>query len=167
LIRFSDGEHYEEIKEDLDNFIRPGVHIESITTDGHKSILKAIKKSMPTLTVQRCLVHIERMCLLWLDDFQSMLRELNSGNLFCYYFKSKPGMITSFGPRNYKVGMIDTKLICKKKLSINKLAGIGILINYCAAHTSLLKEPYPICFTIYPIRQFRTLPIALKGSSAI
>lgn len=31
LIRFSDGEHYQEIKEDLENLIRLGVQIESIT----------------------------------------------------------------------------------------------------------------------------------------
>lgn len=69
LIRFSDGEHYEEIKEDLDNLLRLGIHLESITTDGHKSILKAIKKSLPEVTVQRCLVHIQRMCLIWLTKF--------------------------------------------------------------------------------------------------
>ncbi|MDI9341134.1 MAG: transposase [Sediminibacterium sp.] len=66
LIRFSDGEHYQEIKEDLDNLIKLGVAIESITTDGHKSILKAIKKTVPNVITQRCLVHIQRMCLLWL-----------------------------------------------------------------------------------------------------
>lgn len=69
LIRFSNGEHYNEIKEDLDNLIKLGVHIESITTDGHKSILKAIKRSIPDVLVQRCLVHIQRMCLLWLTRF--------------------------------------------------------------------------------------------------
>lgn len=69
LIRFSDGEHYEEIKEDLENLIKLGVQIESITTDGHKSILKAIKKSLPDALAQRCLVHIQRMCLLWLTRF--------------------------------------------------------------------------------------------------
>lgn len=69
LIRFSDGEHYSEIKEDLDNLIKLGVHIESVTTDGHKSILKAIKKSIPDAVMQRCLVHIQRMCLLWLTRF--------------------------------------------------------------------------------------------------
>jgi transposase-like protein len=69
LIRFSDGEHYEEIKEDLNNLIKLGVQIESITTDGHKSILKAIKKAMPDVITQRCLVHIQRMCLLWLTRF--------------------------------------------------------------------------------------------------
>lgn len=69
LIRFSDGEHFEEIKEDLNNLIKLGVHIESITTDGHKSMLKAIKKSLPDVVVQRCLVHIQRMCLLWLTRY--------------------------------------------------------------------------------------------------
>lgn len=69
LIRFSDGEHYVEIKEDLDNLIKLGIRLESITTDGHKSILKAIKKSLPDVKVQRCLIHIQRMCLLWLTRY--------------------------------------------------------------------------------------------------
>lgn len=69
LIRFSNGENFEEIKEDLNNLIKLGVQIESITTDGHKSILKAIRKSVPNVIIQRCLVHIQRMCLLWLTRF--------------------------------------------------------------------------------------------------
>jgi hypothetical protein len=69
LIRFSDGEHYAEIKEDLDNLIKLGLRLESITTDGHKSILKAMKKSVPDVIAQRCLVHIQRMCLLWLTRY--------------------------------------------------------------------------------------------------
>jgi hypothetical protein len=73
LIRVTDGEHFSEIKEDLDNLIKLGVHMESITTDGHKSALKAIKKSLPDVTVQRCLVHIQRMCLLWLTRFPKHL----------------------------------------------------------------------------------------------
>jgi hypothetical protein len=69
LIRVTDAERYSEIKEDLDNLIKLGVQIESITTDGHKSALKAIKKALPDVLVQRCLVHIQRMCLLWLTRF--------------------------------------------------------------------------------------------------
>lgn len=69
LIRFTDGEHFEEIKEDLDNLIKLGVQIESITSDGHKSILKAIKKAVPDVPAQRCLYHIQRMCLIWLTRF--------------------------------------------------------------------------------------------------
>jgi Transposase, Mutator family len=66
LFRFSDGERYEEIKEDLGNLLNLGLDIASITCDGHKATLKAIKKMMPGVIVQRCLVHIQRMCLLWL-----------------------------------------------------------------------------------------------------
>ncbi|MDN4032072.1 transposase, partial [Chryseobacterium gambrini] len=69
LIRFTDGEHYEEIREDLNNLLRLGVKLESITTDGHKSVLKAINKSDGDIITQRCLVHIQRMCLIWLTKF--------------------------------------------------------------------------------------------------
>lgn len=69
LIRFTDGEHYEEIKEDLNNLLLLGVKLESITTDGHKSVLKAIKKTNGDIIIQRCLVHIQRMCLIWLTKF--------------------------------------------------------------------------------------------------
>ena len=69
LIRFTDGEHYEEIKEDIDNLIKLGIQLESITTDGHKSVLKAIRKSAPGVLIQRCLVHMQRMCLLWLTRY--------------------------------------------------------------------------------------------------
>lgn len=69
LIRFTDGEHYEEIKEDLNNLLLLGVKLESITTDGHKSVLKAIKKTDGDIIIQRCLVHIQRMCLIWLTKF--------------------------------------------------------------------------------------------------
>lgn len=66
LFRFSDAERYEEMKEDLTNLLHLGLQIVSITSDGHKATLKAIKNAMPLVMVQRCLVHIQRMCLLWL-----------------------------------------------------------------------------------------------------
>lgn len=66
LYRFSDGEHYTEIKEDLENLLRLGVQIESVTSDGHKAILKAIKTVLPKAKLQRCLVHIQRDCRVWL-----------------------------------------------------------------------------------------------------
>lgn len=80
LVRFSDSENYEEIKEDLSNLIRLGLEIESITTDGHKSTLKAIKKVLPDVNAQRCLVHIQRMCLLWLTRYPKHIagKELRS-----------------------------------------------------------------------------------------
>ena len=66
LYRFSDGEKYAEIKEDLLNLIKLGVQIESVTSDGHRSILKAVKEVLPEVKLQRCLVHIQRDCRVWL-----------------------------------------------------------------------------------------------------
>lgn len=66
LFRFSDSERYDEVVEDLENLLKLGLQIESVTVDGHKATLKAIKKVMPDVVIQRCLVHIQRMCLLWL-----------------------------------------------------------------------------------------------------
>lgn len=66
LYRLTDGEWYEEIKEDLQNLIDLGVQIESITCDGHKSLLKAIRKVCKHVVLQRCVVHIQRMCRIWL-----------------------------------------------------------------------------------------------------
>lgn len=66
LYRLSNGEWYEELREDLSNLIRLGVDIESITCDGHKALLKAIRKVCKDVIVQRCLVHIQRMCRIWL-----------------------------------------------------------------------------------------------------
>lgn len=89
LIRFTDGEHYSEIKEDLDNLIKLGVQIESITTDGHKSILKAIKVSLPDVITQRCLVHIQRMCMLWLTRYPKHIAGIELRKLVLLLLKIK------------------------------------------------------------------------------
>ncbi len=75
--RVSTGEYAEEITEDLINIMKLGVVIVSITSDGHKGILKGIKganrwikeynrkegTSIQPIVFQRCLVHIQRNCL--------------------------------------------------------------------------------------------------------
>ena len=66
LYRITNGEHYEEIREDLENLLSLGIHIASITCDGHRAILKAVKHTCKEVIVQRCLVHIQRECRLWL-----------------------------------------------------------------------------------------------------
>lgn len=67
LYRLTDGEWYAEMKEDLENLLQLGVNIESITCDGHKSLLKAIRTVCKEVTVQRCIIHIQRMCRIWLS----------------------------------------------------------------------------------------------------
>lgn len=67
LYRLTDNERYEEIKEDLENIRALDICIESITCDGHRAILKAIRKVFKkNIIVQRCLVHIQRMSRIWL-----------------------------------------------------------------------------------------------------
>jgi hypothetical protein len=80
LYRFSDGEHYEELKEDLENLLVLGVQIESITCDGHKPLLRAVKKVCPQVTLQRCVIHVQRMCRIWLSSKPKSLagKELRS-----------------------------------------------------------------------------------------
>jgi hypothetical protein len=67
LYRLSDNERYEEIKEDLENLLALQIHVQSVTCDGHRAILKAVKKVFKKkIIVQRCLVHIQRMSRIWL-----------------------------------------------------------------------------------------------------
>lgn len=48
LYRIANGEKYIEIREDLANLLALGVTIESITCDGHRALLKAVKKECKT-----------------------------------------------------------------------------------------------------------------------
>lgn len=66
LYRLTSGEYYDEIREDIENLLQLNIHIESITCDGHRAILKAIKLSCKEVILQRCVVHIERECKIWL-----------------------------------------------------------------------------------------------------
>jgi Transposase, Mutator family len=66
LYRFSKGERFNEILEDLDNLASMGVIIDSVTCDGHKAILKAIRQHNRKIVIQRCVVHVHRMANIWL-----------------------------------------------------------------------------------------------------
>ncbi len=68
LYRITDGEWYDEIKEDLTNLLSIGIQIESITCDGHKAVLKAIRSADKNILIQRCVVHVQRMCRIWLTS---------------------------------------------------------------------------------------------------
>lgn len=101
LYRLTDGEWYEEIKEDLQNLIELGVHIESITCDGHKALLKAVRKVCPEVILQRCLIHIQRMNKVWLttrpqNEAGLSLKRINATLHYppCY---QKPGTMGVLG----------------------------------------------------------------------
>ena len=64
--RLTDEEWENEIREDLENLMSAGVEIESVTSDGGRNIIKAVKKACPEVVRQRCLAHIQRECLIWI-----------------------------------------------------------------------------------------------------
>ena len=66
LYRLTDNEWEEEIIEDIENLKSVGVEIESVTSDGGRSIIKAVRKACPNAIRQRCLAHIQRECLIWI-----------------------------------------------------------------------------------------------------
>ena len=66
LYRLTDGEWEEELAEDIENLLRLGITIESVTCDGLHNILKAVHKVSPNTVIQRCLAHIQRETLNWL-----------------------------------------------------------------------------------------------------
>lgn len=75
LYRHTDQERFTQIKEDLDNLKNLGVDVYSVTCDGHKAILKAIKKAYPQALIQRCLVHIKRQ----VKNYLSTTPQLTAG----------------------------------------------------------------------------------------
>lgn len=64
--RITDGEWEDELTEDINNILSLGIEIESVTCDGSHNIIKAVRKSCPTAILQRCVVHVQRECLIWL-----------------------------------------------------------------------------------------------------
>lgn len=69
LYRLSSSEAYDEMKEDLINLKSLGITIKSITCDGHRALLKAIKDVFKNdIIVQRCVVHVQRAARIWLTQ---------------------------------------------------------------------------------------------------
>ena len=77
LYRETNQEKYKEIKEDLENLKKLGVDVYSVTCDGHKAILKAVRKVFPQAIVQRCLVHIKRQTRSYLSSQPKIIQAVN------------------------------------------------------------------------------------------
>jgi Transposase, Mutator family len=80
LYRTSSQEKFREIYQDLKALKSLGVQIYSVTCDGHKSILKAVKKAYPNAVIQRCVVHVKRQCRAYLSNRPKL--EASKGLLF-------------------------------------------------------------------------------------
>lgn len=72
LYRNTNKEKYKEIREDLENLKLLGVDVYSVTCDGHKSILKSVKKVYPNAVIQRCVVHVKRYAVSRLGKYPKL-----------------------------------------------------------------------------------------------
>ena len=62
-------ENYRDFKLGLELLKAAGLNIVSITSDGHKKLILAVKDVLPNINHQRCLVHVQRMALNYLTKF--------------------------------------------------------------------------------------------------
>ena len=167
MYRLTDGEWYEEIKEDLDNLLKLGVQIESITCDGHRAILKAINKACGDVTVQRCLVHIQRSCMNWLSNKPKTLPGIELRKII-----SKVHLIESQLDRDYWIVSLvrwhEKHEAFVKEKSINPLTG-----RYWYTHKMVrrafmsIKKHYQICFITWTIETSLSQQMDLNHSLVI
>lgn len=66
--RYTTSELAEEIEFDLRYLQSNGINVTSAISDGGRAILKALNAVYPNIPKQRCLVHIQRMALIWLTQ---------------------------------------------------------------------------------------------------
>jgi AraC-like DNA-binding protein len=78
LYRTGKAEKLREITQDLRALKSLGIQLYSVTCDGHKSILKAVKKVYPNAVIQRCLVHVKRQCGLYLSKKPKSCRKVKN-----------------------------------------------------------------------------------------
>lgn len=62
-------ENYDNYVIDLRPLKQSGLNIISITSDGQKGLIKAINEVFPNTIHQRCVIHIQRMSLIYLTRF--------------------------------------------------------------------------------------------------
>lgn len=71
--RFDLAERYEGYLEDLTRLKSAGYQPQAIVSDGHIALLKAMATVYPQVPQQRCLLHIQRQCLVWLTQHPKTL----------------------------------------------------------------------------------------------
>ncbi len=167
LYRLTDGEWYDELKEDLENLLKLGVQIESITCDGHKALLKAIRKVCKQAVVQRCLVHIQRMCRIWLT-----MRPQSLAGTELRRIVSKLHLIRTIDERDYWIVSLvkwyqDHEAFINEKALMPTVAVIGTSIRWCAGHSWSLRRHCLICFITWKTNAYRNQLTALNLFSVI
>ena len=146
------------MKEDLDNLLVLGLQMESLTCNGHKVMLKAIGKSCPGAILQRRLIHIQRMCRLWLTKRSKSQAGLELRNIV-----NQLPSVDNHEQRDYWLASLvrwhrEHEAYLKEKVSPPKPEDIGINTNCCGDPLMSSEEHYCICFTTRVIPLYRKAP---------
>lgn len=67
--RVVDQECWYNYMTDLEYLKQVGLNVASITSDGQKGLIKAVRDVFPEAIHQRCIIHIQRMALIYLTRF--------------------------------------------------------------------------------------------------
>ncbi len=62
-------EHFEGFLIDLSLLKTSGLQVASVTSDGKQGLIKAVKQVFPEAVHQRCIIHVQRMSLIYLTRF--------------------------------------------------------------------------------------------------
>ena len=89
-------ENYINYVLDLKLLKQSGLNIVSITSDGQKGLIKAINRVFPNVIHQRCVIHIQRMSLIYLTRFPK-----TEAGITLRYWVRKLHEIDSYTKRDY------------------------------------------------------------------
>ena len=123
----TNGEHFEEIVEDLQSLLNLDFQIISINFNGDKSSVKVIKKVRPKVLFQRRLIHISQMCRIWMTSNPKPKSGFELKQIAIKSIILIPNINDSFCLLNLFNGKRNTGIILTKNYIILKLADIGIL----------------------------------------
>jgi len=100
-------ENYQDFKVELKLLKDAGLNIVSITSDGDRGLIMAVREVLPGIKHQRCLIHVQRMSLLYLTrypktnagkDLRSIILTLHE----IFNFEDKNNWIKNFKEWEFK-----------------------------------------------------------------
>ncbi|PIR13046.1 transposase, partial [Candidatus Falkowbacteria bacterium CG11_big_fil_rev_8_21_14_0_20_39_10] len=95
-------ENYNNYVADLELLKQSGLNIVSITSDGQKGLIKAINRVFPKVIHQRCIIHVQRMSLIYLTRFPK-----TEAGITLRYWVRKLHEIDSYEKRDFWIMQFD------------------------------------------------------------
>jgi transposase-like protein len=98
-----------------------GIKPKAITIDGNTSVIRALKDIWPNITIQRCIVHIQRQGLSWLRMHPKLepsvqLRKILLAVTVISNYREKQKFISDFQEWERKFGKMVSMLDCNHKV---------------------------------------------------